>query len=204
MAERCDAALSLVWVDGSGTAGPVLDGAAREASAIWADAGISLRWAHSGPQRRMHAEDILVLVRNRLAWHPHTAVHAGRGRTLGRLLRASEAQPGRVIEVALPVIVDAIQRESPFRERLGSLPAVMRHHILGRAVGRVAAHEIGHWLFGRGHAPAGLMRASIARRDLVSALAPPLPDAWPSQARAQLRVLRPCPAPDAVRPPVTE
>lgn len=67
-----------------------------------------------------------------------------------------------------------------------------------------AACEPGHWLFGRGHAPSGLMRASIERRDLVSTFAPALPGAWPSQARCQLRVRRPCPGPDAFRQPVTE
>jgi hypothetical protein len=200
----CDMALSLVWVDGSRIAASILDDAAREASAIWAGAGISLTWAHNGPGRPMRPEDILVMVRDRLAGHPHERLRAGRRRTLGRIIRVSEDRPGRVIEVALPAIVEAIQGESLFNERIATLPAVVRDRILGRAVGRVAAHEIGHWLFGRGHAPSGLMRASIARRDLVSLLPPSLPDAWPSQARAQLRARRPCPAPDAVRQPVTE
>jgi hypothetical protein len=204
-AAACQAALSLVWVNASGIVAPsILDVAAREASAIWAGAGISLTWAHNGPGHRIHPEEILVMVRERLARHPEAALRAGRRRTLGRIIRVSEERPGRVIEVALPAIVEAIQGESLFNERIASLPAVARDRILGRAVGRVAAHEIGHWLFGRGHAPSGLMRASIRRIDLVSVSAPALPDAWPSQARAQLRVRRPCPAPDAVRPPVTE
>lgn len=204
-AAACDTALSLVWVGDRRTAAPsILDVAAREASAIWAGAGIRLTWAHNGPGRRMHPEDILVIVRERLAGHTAADLRAGRRRTLGRIIRVSEDRPGRVIEVALPAIVEAIQGESLFNERIASLPAVVRDRVLGRAVGRVAAHEIGHWLFGRGHAPSGLMRASIRRTDLVSIFPPALPDAWPSQARAQLRVRRPCSAPDAVRPPVTE
>jgi hypothetical protein len=75
---------------------------------------------------------------------------------------------------------------------------------VGRGLGRVLAHEIGHWLFGRGHTAHGLMRASIKRRDLVDRTAPPLPAAWPSLARAQLRVRRACALPCPVRQPVTQ
>lgn len=203
-AASCESALSLVWVDSSRTAPSVLAAAAREASAIWAAAGITLVWAHNGPGRRMRSEDILVMVRDRLARHPQTELRAARRRTLGRIIRVSEDQPGRVIEVALPAIVETIRTESMFSEPIASLPAVARDLALGRAAGRVAAHEIGHWLFGRGHAASGLMRASIQSRDLVSVFAPALPDAWPSQARAKLRARRPCPTPDAFRQPVTE
>jgi hypothetical protein len=39
-------------------------------------------------------------------------------------------------------------------------PPAMRERILGRGLGRVIAHEIGHYLLGsRGHSAAGLMRA---------------------------------------------
>ena len=204
-ASGCDAALSLVWVGADRPIAPaILDVAAREASAIWASARISLTWTHNGPGRRIRPDDILVLVRQQLAGHTEAELRAGRRRTLGRNIRVSEDHPGRVIEVAPPAIAEAIQGESFFNERIASLPPVVRDRLLGRAIGRVTAHEIGHWLFGRGHAPSGLMRASIRRRDLVSVFAPTLPDAWPSQARAQLRVRRPCSAPDAVRPPVTE
>ena len=38
-------------------------------------------------------------------------------------------------------------------------PPPLRERILGRGLGRVIAHEIGHYLLGAPHAPAGLMRA---------------------------------------------
>jgi hypothetical protein len=48
-------------------------------------------------------------------------------------------------------------------------PRAMRERILGRAVGRVLAHEIGHFVLGtRGHARHGLMRAEQAADDLVA------------------------------------
>jgi hypothetical protein len=38
-------------------------------------------------------------------------------------------------------------------------PPALRERILGRGLGRVIAHEIGHYLLGARHAPTGLMRA---------------------------------------------
>jgi hypothetical protein len=52
---------------------------------------------------------------------------------------------------------------APYRGRLWqAAPATARQQIAGRALGRVLAHEIGHYLMAwRGHAESGLMRASF-------------------------------------------
>ncbi len=48
------------------------------------------------------------------------------------------------------------------------LPPPRREQFLGRALGRVFAHELGHVLLGtRAHADAGLMRATFSAADLV-------------------------------------
>jgi hypothetical protein len=49
----------------------------------------------------------------------------------------------------------------------GSVPAIRAEHALGLALGRVIAHEIGHYLLGIEHAPRGLMRAVFDARTLV-------------------------------------
>jgi hypothetical protein len=117
----------------------------------------------------------------------------------------SEDQPSRLIELALPDIVATVLGQSVFDHRVDELPDAARALAVGRALGRVAAHEIGHWLFGREHAPRGLMRASILRQDLVDRVAPSLPSRWPSTALAQLQVRRPCPATrSTVGPPSTD
>ena len=47
-------------------------------------------------------------------------------------------------------------------------PPAMRHLVVGRIVGRVVAHEIGHWLLQRReHSPSGLMRAIQPTADLA-------------------------------------
>ncbi len=48
-------------------------------------------------------------------------------------------------------------------------PRAMHEQILARAVGRLLAHEIGHFVLAtRGHAPRGLMRAEQTAEDLVA------------------------------------
>jgi len=199
-----DASLRLVWIDGGRTSRLVLDEAEREASQIWAPAGISFDWARSTPTRTIRADEVLVMVRERLAGRPRTDLRVGRRHALGRVILVTPDRPSRLIELALPAVVTSVQGQKLFGRLIRDLPAASQELALGRALGRVLAHEIGHWLFGRGHTPDGLMRASIARPDLVGPIAPALPAAWPSSARDQLLARRASALPCPVRQPVTE
>ena len=81
----CDARLPLRWIDGWLAPAGVLDEAEREATRIWASAGIALAWGPTGPDRTIRPDELLVMVRTRLAQHRSAEAH-GRGRqTLGRL-----------------------------------------------------------------------------------------------------------------------
>lgn len=47
-------------------------------------------------------------------------------------------------------------------------PRSLRNFVLGRIIGRVVAHEIGHWLLQtRDHSSSGLMRAVQQTRELA-------------------------------------
>jgi hypothetical protein len=59
--------------------------------------------------------------------------------------------------------------------------------LLGRGLGRVLAHEIGHWLMGRGHTRGGLMRPRFNIDDLVGSIVPHLPRTW-TAATSSLRL----------------
>ena len=203
-APRCDASLRLVWIDGGRTSTVALDEAEREASRIWAPAGITFDWTRSTPERAIRADDVLVMVREQLAGRPHTDLRVGRRHALGRVILVTPDRPSQLIELALPAVATSVQGESLFGRPVRGLPAASRDVAVGRALGRVLAHEIGHWLFGRAHTPDGLMRASIKRRDLVDAIAPALPATWPSLARGQLLARRACALPCPVRQPVTD
>jgi hypothetical protein len=199
----CDASLPLVWIDHGRTSRVALDKAEREAARIWAPAGITFDWARSTPERAIRADELLVMVREHLAGRPRADLRVGGRHTLGRVILVTPDRPSRLIELLLPAVTTSVQAQMLFGRPIPDLPAATRELVLGRALGRVLAHEIGHWLFGREHSPDGLMRASIRRADLVDAIAPALPDAWPSRARAQLQARRracalSCPVPQPV------
>ena len=204
VAPRCDASLPLVWIDYGRTTRLVLDEAEREASRIWAPAGITFDWTRSTPERAIRADDVLVMVREQLAGRPHTDLRVGRRQALGRVILVTPDRPSQLIELALPAVATSVHGESLFGRPVRGLPPASRNVAVGRALGRVLAHEIGHWLFGRAHMPDGLMRASIKRRDLVDPIAPALPATWPSLARGQLLARRACALPCPVRQPVTD
>jgi hypothetical protein len=203
-APRCDASLPLVWIDGGRTSPITLDEAEREASRIWAPAGITFEWARSTPARPIRPDEVLVMVREELAGRPRIDLRVSGRHTLGRVILVTPERPSRLIELALPAVATSVQGELLFGRPVRGLPAASRNVAVGRALGRVLAHEIGHWLFGRAHTPDGLMRASIKRRDLVDAIAPALPAAWPSQARGRLQDRqRACASSCPVRQPVS-
>jgi hypothetical protein len=193
-AAACGTTLSLVWIDGTGTPPAVLEAAEDETQRIWAAAGIAIVWAHPGGGRGIRAGDLLVALRVTLPAPAH-ALEPRRPRgVLGRVIRESDARPGRLIEVAVPAVLASLAGQSMFSRPLAELPGGVRDRAAGRALGRVIAHEIGHWLFGRGHATDGLMKPSIGRADLVSLVAPELPRDWPASAPARMHARRPCPA----------
>ena len=200
----CDASLPLLWIDGGRASRGVLDAAEREASRIWAAAGLTFDWARATPARPLRPDQVLVMVREHLPGRPHADLRVRGRHTLGRVIRVSADQPSRLIELALPAVTRSVLDQSLFGRPVHDLPPVARDVAVGRALGRVLAHEIGHWLFGREHTPHGLMRASITRRDLVAPIAPALPAAWPSLARGRLQERRRgCAPPCPVRQPVT-
>ena len=54
-------------------------------------------------------------------------------------------------------------------------PDFLQRMLLGRGLGRVVAHELGHWLVGRGNVRDSLMKPSFDDRDLVQSIGPRLP-----------------------------
>jgi hypothetical protein len=63
-------------------------------------------------------------------------------------------------------LLDAVRMDS---RAISERPAVLRHRVMGRVLGRAIAHELGHFLFGSAeHTPTGLMRAKHRVDDLTS------------------------------------
>jgi hypothetical protein len=201
-APACAAALPLIWIDDAGAGRTALAAAQEEASRIWAAAGLALDWTHAEPRQPLGGDAVLVVVRTRIAGRTSDAGLRGRRRhTLGRVVRVDAERAGRLIELALPDVAAAVTSGPIAGRDLRDLPGVVRDRAVGCGLGRVVAHEIGHWLFGSAHTRHGLMRATIRRADLVGPIAPALPPEWPAALPAQLRSRRPCAAATPVRQP---
>ena len=83
-----------------------------------------------------------------------------------------------MIEVSFDAITGLVMAGSQFDRPIPTLPLANRRAVVGRGLGRVVAHELGHWLAGRGHVQFGVMKAAFDSRDLVESIMPLLPPAW--------------------------
>jgi hypothetical protein len=168
-------------VNEAGAAPRTLDAARTEAGAIWASAGLRLTWSVPPvPFDVMNARTVIVVVRRSLLGRPAmdaADTHASHP-PLGQLVFREDGRPGHLIEVSLEALTSLVMDGSQLERPIADLPDRARMPFLGRGLGRVVAHEIGHWLMGREHTRAGLMRASLGTRDLIDPGAAGLPRAW--------------------------
>src|SRR5262249_41061737 len=76
--------------------------------------------------------------------------------------------PAPIITLYLATLVEMIARATIPGSGGDMSPAILRDRAIGRAVGRVLAHELGHFLLrSRWHAPSGLMRPLHITTDLI-------------------------------------
>jgi hypothetical protein len=91
------------------------------------------------------------------------------GTPLGALSFEADGTPAPTITLYLSAIHRLIETGHFFGLGASQWSIVLRERILGRVVGRVLAHEIGHYVFrSRGHTTTGLMRPMQAADELVS------------------------------------
>jgi len=141
----------------------------NEAATIWRHYGVQIQWPSSlgDVQCPSVIGSFDVLVENRPSSGRHTSAAPVLGRT--RLV------PARIERVGIYVDYDETQAliESVGQSQLLTLAGHpdLGPVDIGRALGRVLAHEIGHVVLGAsGHQPFGLMRRSFAPNDLVTSL----------------------------------
>jgi len=179
-ARTCGSASSvpLLLVNEAGADRATIDVTMRESEAIWAAAGVRLVWrVWNRPGDSSGFDGPFVMVRRRLRSRAHEAAYdRDRRAQLGRVVFDRDDRPTRLVEVSLTDIVAAVSRAD--RTKAYRSMALTRSELIGRALGRVVAHEIGHWLFGRGHAADGLMSAGLRPTDLVSPKRPAVAALW--------------------------
>jgi hypothetical protein len=136
--------------------------AIAEIAAIWSAHGVVVA-ADSGQPPSPDAVLLRVVVEPR-----PTALGPPWGGPLASVTFDDTGMPAPVITLYLASVVEMIERANIPGAGGGASPAVLRERAIGRAVGRVLAHELGHFLLrSRWHAKVGLMRPVHTATDLV-------------------------------------
>jgi len=133
----------------------------RVADMPWHDAGVTLEWSVGDrPGWQPDAPMLYVVFAERCA--------PSSGATPLASLIFVNGEPTRRIVVC---VAQALAVASQDRD------------VAARVMGRAVAHEIGHYLYGREHAPAGLMRAQHSAADLCGTDPAPFAVVRPPLAR---------------------
>jgi hypothetical protein len=170
----------LVVVNEAGASPPMLEAAAAETRAIWATAGLQLTWRLRALDESAAADGtIIVVIRHKIVPRANAPAR------LGQIAFGADGRPANLIEVSFDAVRALVMRSSPFDHPVPRLPAVTQWMLLGRGLGRVVAHEMGHWFFGQGHARAGIMKPALAGPDLTDARRAQLPPGWAEMARCR-------------------
>jgi hypothetical protein len=173
--------LRLYVINEAAASPQTLDTAILETSAIWATAGLRLTWTFPpAPIDLTDNRTVVVMIQRRLKGPPTLSAVSSKGPALPVLGQVpfGEDGPGNLIEVSFDAITSLVMGSSYLNKPVAKLPDFLQQVLLGRGLGRVLAHELGHWLVGRGHMQEGLMRPAFGDRDLVEWHSPRLPRAW--------------------------
>lgn len=174
-------ALRIHVIDVAGVVPRTLDDARAELAKIWTTAGLSLTW--TVPPMGFEVTDpgtVVVVVRRALSRHSGVKSGSSRGvpdSALGWVLFDRDDNRG-LVEVSIDAITAVVGAGVLGDKSVLTLPRRTQMDLLGRGLGRVIAHEIGHWLMGRAHMREGLMKPSLNARDLIDWAAPALPREW--------------------------
>jgi hypothetical protein len=134
--------------------------ATAEVAGIWAAHGVDVHASSENDEERNGAVRLAVV----LADQPSTHLAAG---ALGSILFV-DGMPRPTIVMYLNAIDALVSSATVMGLNDRQLTTEFRDSIVGRVLGRVLAHEIGHYLLrSQTHSREGLMRALQAARDLV-------------------------------------
>jgi hypothetical protein len=135
-----------------------------EVRKIWSEAGVVVTSGRydepaSGIAR---AAISLRILRTRLP------VEDGAEQILAWVAAADLGRTAPLLFVSLPAVTETVQGASAFELPVAKLTLGLRDRLIARALGRVAAHELGHYLLQHaGHQPHGLMRPRYSPNELV-------------------------------------
>ena len=173
--------------------------AVDEVRTIWSDARVDVT---SGPYRDLfrrsadaakaeisHPDEATISLRILRSSPP---VKAGAERRLAWVTPGGTGRPAPMLLVSLPAVTEAVMGADALGRPVAKLTLDLRDRLIARAVGRVTAHELGHYLLGSGgHQDRGLMRATYSPSELVGAWLEPfkVPEAQRPIVRQEIAAL---------------
>jgi hypothetical protein len=135
--------------------------AIAEIAAIWSAHGVVV----TADRLQPGAPLIQVVVERRPAFHGSDWIGP-----LASIRFDGAGMPEPEIRLYLPNLLELLARSTISGSGGDQWPAIVRERAVGRAVGRVLAHEVGHYVLrSRWHARSGLMRPVHSAADLVGA-----------------------------------
>jgi hypothetical protein len=137
----------------------------QEADAIWRAHGVAIV-AVPPDQAGPPAADARLVVTLARASRPPAV--PGRSERLGAIVFDHDNAPATTLTIDVAAVTAIVARARLGGRPLDQWPPAGRDVLVGRALGRVLAHEIGHYLLAsRVHPAAGLMRAAFDADDLI-------------------------------------
>ena len=135
-----------------------------EVRKIWSDAGVVVTSGRYGepPRGSDRGHDF--------AANPADAppVEDGAERTLAWVTPGAAGRSAPLLFVSLPAVTETVLSTEAFDMPVKRLTHALRDRLIAQAIGRVAAHELGHYLLQHaGHHERGLMRREVLAVELV-------------------------------------
>jgi hypothetical protein len=191
-AETDDLELDVVVMDTGGADAISLQQAGLEVTSIWSTVGVRVVWSTRGWSDTHPVRVYVPVVIRPVLRRPGQAGRGleHKGRPMGWVVLDGDGRPMGPMEIALLPIAASVLSGTSLGRRLVDMPIGHQQYAVGRGMGRVIAHEIGHWLFGRGHRNEGLMAPSLDTEALTVSQAPALPREWSATARTVSRSKR--------------
>ena len=158
-------AIVLTWTSAAAQPAVERQTMLHEADAIWRTHGVAIVGLAPEQAMALPTADVRLVVT--LDRTPKPAA-PGRSERLGAILFDHENVPATTLTIEVGAVEAIIARTRWGSRPFDQFPSAWRETLVGRALGRVLAHEIGHYLLAsRGHAAAGLMRARFDGDELL-------------------------------------
>jgi hypothetical protein len=134
-----------------------------EVREIWSDVGVSIASGRYGELSRL--DEATISLRILLSPAPH---RDGAEWVLVWVAAIEAGRTAPLLFVSVPAVTEAVMGADASGRPVTKLTRGLRDRLIARAIGRVTAHELGHYLLeNAGHQDRGLMRANYSSSDLV-------------------------------------